>query len=67
MDLNNIDVRLENQVQALLLLCSLPSSLKHFRDIMLYGKDTISYKEIKSILKSKQLVDKDITQETSDD
>ena len=66
MDLENVDVKIDEEDKAVILLCSLPSSLKHFRDTMLYGKETISYKDIKSVLKSKELIDKDITKEIGD-
>ncbi|KAL5854514.1 hypothetical protein ACOSQ4_004316 [Xanthoceras sorbifolium] len=46
MDLQNLDVNIEDEDQALLLLCSLPSSYRHFRETMLYGKDTISLKDM---------------------
>ena len=65
MDLENIDSKIDDEDQALLLLCSLPQSFKHFRDTMIYGKETISYREIKSALKSKEQIDRDITGETS--
>ena len=64
MNFTNIDVTIENEDQALLLLCSLFQSFKHFRHIMFYGKDTNSYKEINSILKSKEHIGRDIIGET---
>ena len=64
-DLENVDVKVSEEDQAILLLCSLPPSLKHFRDTMIYGKDTISYSSVKSALKSKEQIDRDITGESS--
>ncbi|PHT40761.1 hypothetical protein CQW23_19615 [Capsicum baccatum] len=65
MDLSNIDAEVNNEDQAVLLLIFLPQSFKRIRDTMLYGKDNISYKEIKSILKIKEQIDRDITGESS--
>jgi len=56
MDLENIDAKIDDEDKTLLLLCSLPQSFKHFRDTMIYGKETISYQEIKSALKSKEQI-----------
>ena len=38
MDLHNRDVIIDDEDKALLLLCSLPHSYRHFRETMLYGK-----------------------------
>jgi len=43
-DLDKINVKIDDDDQALLLLCSLPPSYKHFRANMIYGRDTISIK-----------------------
>ncbi|KAL5839337.1 hypothetical protein ACOSQ4_011945 [Xanthoceras sorbifolium] len=51
--------------QALLLLFSLPSSYRHFRETMLYGKDTISLKDVKTALETKEKIDHDITGQSS--
>ncbi|KAL5777131.1 hypothetical protein ACOSP7_010057 [Xanthoceras sorbifolium] len=61
MDLQNLDVKIDNEDQALLLLCSLPSSYGHFRETMFYGKDTISLKDVKNALETKEKIDHDIT------
>ncbi|KAH0725013.1 hypothetical protein KY284_000878 [Solanum tuberosum] len=58
-------VEVNDEDQVVLLLISLPQSFKHIRDTMLYGKDNISYREIKSILKLKARIDRDITGESS--
>ncbi|KAK2997896.1 hypothetical protein RJ639_024721 [Escallonia herrerae] len=55
LDLQNIDVRIEEENQALLLLCSLPSSYKHLVTILLYRKDNISIKEVEAVINSQEL------------
>ena len=47
-DLNMIEVKIEDENQALPLLCSLPSSYKSFREAIIYGgKSTIKVNEVK--------------------
>ena len=38
-DLENIEVQLEDEDKAILLLCALPRSFEFFKDTMLYGKE----------------------------
>ncbi|KAL5761842.1 hypothetical protein ACOSP7_018106 [Xanthoceras sorbifolium] len=61
MDLQNLDVKIDDEDQALLLLCLLPSSYRHFRETMLYGKYTISLNDVKTALETKEKIDNDIT------
>src|SRR4051812_26707844 len=55
MDLGNIDIKVESEDQALIVLSSLPASYETFLDRMLYGNDTISLDDVSSVLKSKEL------------
>ena len=55
MDLKNIDVRIDEEDQAHILLCSLPPSFENFINSMLSDKNTRSLKDVKSVLHSKEL------------
>src|SRR3954471_4876543 len=55
MDLGNVDIKVESEDQALILLCSLPRSYDAFVDTLLYGKDSISLEDVSSALKSREL------------
>jgi len=54
-DLANIEVNMEDEDKTLLLLCSLPKSFEHFKDTILYGKDTTTLEEVQSALRTKKL------------
>jgi len=57
-DLDKIEVKIEDEDQALLLLCSLPSPYKSFREAIIYGgKSTIKINEVKEYLLNKDKID----------
>jgi len=58
LDLENIDVTIDDEDQALLLLCALPKSLSHFKETLLYGRESLSLVEVQSALNSKELNEK---------
>nr|GEW85214.1 hypothetical protein [Tanacetum cinerariifolium] len=55
LDLQRFGVKVDNEDQALILLCSLLGSYENFVDTMLYGRTTISVNDVKDALISKEL------------
>ena len=56
-ELHKIEVKIEDEDQALLLLCSLPSSYKSFRKAIIYGcKSTIKVNKVKEYLLNKDKI-----------
>ena len=67
-DLDKIGVKIEDEDQALLLLCSLPSSYKSFREVIIYGgKSTIKVNEVKEHLLNKEKIDNQLMGESQHD
>lgn len=54
MDIKNINIIISYKNQAILVLCSL-SSYHSFVDTLLYENESISIKDMSSVLKSKEL------------
>ena len=60
-DLESLDVKIEDEDKAILLVVSLPPSYKHFKEIMLYSNsNTISFEDVKSNMLSKEKFDLNI-------
>ena len=54
-DLKNIEVKIEDEDKALLLLSLLPRFFDHFKDALLYDKEcTITFNEVQTAVKSKE-------------
>ena len=54
MDLLDIGIDLEEEDKSLLLLCSLSRSFDPLVIILLYGKETLVYEKVVSVLKSNE-------------
>ncbi|GJY18729.1 retrovirus-related pol polyprotein from transposon TNT 1-94 [Tanacetum coccineum] len=55
MDLKNVEVKIDDEDVALILLVSLPPSLDNFVNFFVVGKDTITLKDVRSSLHSREL------------
>ena len=67
-DLDKIEIKIEDKNQALLLLCSLPSSYKRFMEVIIYeGKSTIKGNVVKKHLLNKDKIDTQLTGECHHD
>ena len=53
-DLMTLDVKMDEKDKSLLLLCSLPVSYDPLVTILLYGKKTLLYEDIVSVLRSNE-------------
>ena len=55
-DLENLEVKMEDEDKALILLNGLASSYDHFKDAMLFGRDqTITLEEVQSSIQTKEM------------
>ncbi|MBA0653616.1 hypothetical protein Goklo_020772, partial [Gossypium klotzschianum] len=52
-DLKNVELHIDHEDQAILLLYSLPHSYKYFRKTLIYSRDKLSFEDIKGHLLSK--------------
>nr|GEW23880.1 retrovirus-related Pol polyprotein from transposon TNT 1-94 [Tanacetum cinerariifolium] len=55
MDLKNVEVKIEDEDAALVLLVSLPHSFESFVSSFIVGKDTITLEDVRSSLHSREL------------
>ncbi|KAK5772198.1 hypothetical protein PVK06_048475 [Gossypium arboreum] len=59
-DLKNVEVHIDVEDQAMLLLCSLPPSYKSFRETLIYGRDKLSFEYVKGHLLSRDKFDNEL-------
>ncbi|MFQ6666878.1 hypothetical protein Gotur_033080, partial [Gossypium turneri] len=59
-DLKNVEVHIDDEDQAMLLLCSLPPSYKSFREALIYARDKLSFKNVKGHLLSRDKLDNEL-------
>lgn len=57
MDLQNIEVKLEDEDLAIRLLCSLSPKHKYFREFVLYGRDELTLEVVKNSLLQQNLIE----------
>ncbi|MBA0858751.1 hypothetical protein Goshw_000039 [Gossypium schwendimanii] len=57
--LKNVEVHIDDEDQAMLLLCSLPPSYKSFKETLIYGRDKLSFKDVKGHLLSRDKLEND--------
>ncbi|CAL1354968.1 unnamed protein product [Linum trigynum] len=55
LDLRNIDVKVDDEDTALILLMSLPSSYENFVDSFIAGKDSLSLEDVRSALRTREI------------
>ncbi|MBA0636404.1 hypothetical protein Godav_025792 [Gossypium davidsonii] len=66
-DLKNVEVQIDDEDQAMLLLYSLPLSYKSFRETLIYGKDNLLFEDVKGHLLSKDKLDNEFGSDSKSD
>ncbi|MBA0668122.1 hypothetical protein Goklo_001086 [Gossypium klotzschianum] len=56
-DLKNVEIKIDDEDQTMLLLCSLHSLYNSFRKTLIYVRDKLSFEDIKGHLLSKDKID----------
>ncbi|MFQ6630875.1 hypothetical protein Gotur_008920, partial [Gossypium turneri] len=59
-DLKNVEVHIDDEDQAMLLLCSLPPLYKSFKETLIYGRDKLSFEDVKGHLLSRDKLDNEL-------
>ncbi|MFQ6636274.1 hypothetical protein Gotur_012871 [Gossypium turneri] len=59
-NLKNVEVKIDDEYQTMLFLCYLPSSYKSFKETLIYGRDKLSFEDVKGHLLSKDKLDNEL-------
>ena len=59
LDLEDINVKIDDEDKAMILLCSLPSSYENLVDTLMYGRQTLAMGDVKEALSSKAAIKKE--------
>ncbi|MBA0673123.1 hypothetical protein Goklo_023899, partial [Gossypium klotzschianum] len=62
-----VEVQTDDEDQAMLLLCSLPPSYKSFRETLIYGRDKLSFKDVKGYFLSRDKLDNEFGSDSKAD
>ncbi|KAH1090833.1 hypothetical protein J1N35_018090 [Gossypium stocksii] len=65
--LKNIEVQIDDEDQAMLLWCSLPSSYKSFSETLIYGRYKLLFKDVKGHLLSRDKLDNEFASHSKAD
>ncbi|MFQ6660986.1 hypothetical protein Gotur_029296 [Gossypium turneri] len=66
-DLKNVEVQINDEHHAMLLLCFLPYSYKSFSETLIYGRNNLSFKDVKGHLLSKHKLDNEFSSDNKSD
>ncbi|MBA0780449.1 hypothetical protein Gotri_004545, partial [Gossypium trilobum] len=56
----NVEAHIDDKDQAILLLCSLPPSYKSFTETLIYGRDKLSFEDVKGHLLNRDKLDNEL-------
>ena len=55
LDLKSVEVKIDDEDQAIVLLCSFPVSYENLVDTMMFGRETLTLEEVKAFLSSREV------------